>query len=352
MPRVLFLLLAAGIHGEAGEVGTLCIESATSLPNSDSWPKNPKPDAYAVVQDAQQSALCQTASKEDYNGPAWNHCCEDVTMAQVDRVVVFDKDMFANEQIASGLGLTLVPGTQVVAMTHGTITLTFTPYMPPPASPPAPPWSCECDTPRVTLSGNAAFYQHCKRGNYVRMDGVTKAGRAVYKQELTCNRSNYLFYHGQVDGGWRIGPDYEGLSSGIQSLSGKCPETSGPWGYYQPHFATNEDGTLFHFADGTLLPLPGGQWHISSVNVECGSQEPGAGYGLVLSESPAQHLLEPPFAGANLDTESMPVFNSKRASAAPLTTLPPAAAGAAALAVLVLAVAIFVARRRAAPMLL
>jgi len=53
-----------------------------------------------------------------------------------------------------------------------------------------------------------------------------------------------------------------------------------------------------------------------------------------------------------LDTESMPVFKSKRVSAAPLTTLPPAAAGAAALAVLVLAVAIFVARRRAAPMLL
>ena len=104
----------------------------------------------------------------------------------------------------------------------------------PPAAPPspAPPFSCACETIMINVTGDGMNHQWDRPGSYVKMDGVTWDGRAVYQQS---GGSNYLyFWAGSND--WLVSGDYKKGNAGLATFddlaNAFCPETGGAWKYW------------------------------------------------------------------------------------------------------------------------
>ena len=79
------------------------------------------------------------------------------------------------------------------------------------------------------LSGDALAAQGSTAGTYVKMDGRTQYGRAIYQQS---GGSQYLYFWETVE--WYIGySDYDAFSLvSADRLDAQCPEAAGTWLYY------------------------------------------------------------------------------------------------------------------------
>ena len=109
------------------------------------------------------------------------------------------------------------------------------PPLPPPLSPPSPPpplppFACACEAMSVVIPGDALIAQPGPSyacGSYVKMDGVTRDGRAVYQQS---GGSNYLYFSAAYSD-WLVGSDYTsnmaGLASSFHQANKTCPEAVG-----------------------------------------------------------------------------------------------------------------------------
>ena len=105
------------------------------------------------------------------------------------------------------------------------------PPPPPPPPLPLPPFACACEAIEVVLTGDANVAQSSKAGTYVRMNGVTQDGRAVYQQS---GGSQYLFFRADSSD-WLVGPDYTtsiGVLASRDDRDAQCPEAAGDWKYY------------------------------------------------------------------------------------------------------------------------
>ena len=81
------------------------------------------------------------------------------------------------------------------------------------------------------LSGGALSAQSPKAGTYIKMDGVTQDGRAVYQKSAG---GNYLYFWAGRD--WCVGTNYTDFAAGLTSMSNgntQCPEAEGDsWEYW------------------------------------------------------------------------------------------------------------------------
>ena len=90
--------------------------------------------------------------------------------------------------------------------------------------------SCACDTVSIGLSGAALTSQGSRDGEYVRVNGVTQGGRAVYQKS---GGSDYLYFFESYSN-WRVGPDYTVSNGGLYETylaqyRAQCPEDTGTW---------------------------------------------------------------------------------------------------------------------------
>lgn len=137
----LFALCGVALCAAADTESRLfCIRSATGLPRSDSWPKNPAPEAWVKVQVGGR-LVCTTEELQNSVSPVWDHCChvagshEHSTFS----LSVFDSDFAGPEADwlgsatlpANATGVHTLPLQGGMALPASTLTVELVPPSPP-----------------------------------------------------------------------------------------------------------------------------------------------------------------------------------------------------------------------------
>ena len=142
-------------------MGTLCIDSASHLPDKDGFGHDTRPDSYAVIHSKNGNGaadiMCQTMPVSDTvigsgseidslsglvnnnNNPVYNVCCDWKWMESAHGVTIWDMDILPPGDYIGWASLEdLHPGTQTLSLgnTGASVTITFT--VKSPAPPPAP----------------------------------------------------------------------------------------------------------------------------------------------------------------------------------------------------------------------
>ena len=111
----------------------LCINSASNLPNADTFPKNVLPDAFAVV--SYGGSECRTRHINDNANPVWNACCyvgDALDVGGQITLTLWDDDTLEDEVMFTATH-SIVEGGQTISLAGGgEVSLTFTPgpYLP------------------------------------------------------------------------------------------------------------------------------------------------------------------------------------------------------------------------------
>ena len=94
-----------------------------------------------------------------------------------------------------------------------------------PPSPPSLPPSCVCGTVSVVLNSSAFDIHRGKAGEYIKMDGVTQDGRAVYQHQQSDPGAYLISWAAATE--WLVGSDYTSGAADLSSasdLGSLCPE--------------------------------------------------------------------------------------------------------------------------------
>jgi len=154
------VVLLCSVVAEA-TMGTLCIDSASHLPDMDGFGHDTRPDTYAVIHSKNGNGaadiMCQTMPVSDTvigsgseidslsglvnnnNNPVYNVCCDWKWMESAHGVTIWDVDFLPPGEYIGWASLEdLHPGTQTLSLgdTGASVTITFT--VKSPAPPPAP----------------------------------------------------------------------------------------------------------------------------------------------------------------------------------------------------------------------
>ena len=158
------VVLLCSVVAEA-TMGTLCIDSASHLPDMDGFGHDTRPDTYAVIHSKNGNGaadiMCQTMPFSDAvigsgseidvglsslvnnnNNPVYNVCCDWKWMESAHGVTIWDMDILPPGDYIGWASLEdLHPGTQTLSLgdTGASVTITFTVKSPAPPPAPHPP---------------------------------------------------------------------------------------------------------------------------------------------------------------------------------------------------------------------